>query len=567
VAAVAAAAAAAAIVAIGPAIGPVALLLAVPATLFGVDAGLLLLAVLAPHRPCPPGVEPGAPASGEQAGPAPGPILVPLLVRGEADIDAAERCLRENRALMGAAAAEIVLLVDFRDADTQHAAADAGLRRSLEHMVTWVDRDRAEGVPAAALLLRARVWNPYDRRWMGWERKRGKVVEFLRHTRGLPTGFAGTCPARWRGTATAFVMDVDTRIAGDDLTALATAFAQARACAPPLSRPSVISPVVRTLDLPREPIQRWLNEPWVCAGDRDWRRHTLRTLAFGHDIYNGKALIAVDDFLASSHAIEDNTVLSHDHLEAILGHGQSTPVASVHEPFPATRAAWERRQHRWMRGDFQVLPWIFRRRAAADRAPLGPPPPSTPPSTLTPGQRAAIAHVVLDAVNPVALYVPILAGLVVDPPAGCAVAAALLLIHRGGVPLAVARLPLFTADSRAGWRRALRFLATNAALRTLGTLVYLQRDALITADALRLSLARLARGDRRGLLEWYPDDPERPLRTRRLAELALIAGSAALCWAGIVGAAVPAAIAGWAILPPVLDRIAVRRTRPVAVRF
>lgn len=560
-AAVAATAAGAGLVAIGPAIGPITLLLAVPATLFGVDVGLLVLAVLAPYRPHPPGTGPGsdAPAPGGRVRPAPGPILVPLLVRGEADIDAAARCLRENRALMGGTGAEILLLVDFRDADTPHDAADAGLRRSLEQMVASVDCDRPAGVPAARLLLRARVWNPYDRRWMGWERKRGKVVEFLRHTRGLATAFAGPCPLRWQGIATAFVMDVDTRIVGDDLSELATAFAQARACAPPWARPSVISPVVRTLDRPREPLQRWLNEPWVCAGDRDWRMHTLRNLAFGHDIYNGKALIAIDDFLASSSAIEDNTILSHDHLEAILGHGYSTPVASVHEPFPATRAAWERRQHRWMRGDFQVLPWIFKHRAAGGGAP--------PLLVPTLAQRTAIAHVVLDAVNPVTLYVPIFAGLIVDPQAGLAMAAALFLIHRGGLPLAIARVPLFTADCRAGWGPATRFLVANAALRTLGTLVYLQRDALITADALRISLGRLARGDRRGLLEWYPDDPERPLRTRRLAELTLLAGLAVLCLAGIVGAAVAAVIAGWVILPPVLDRIAVRRTRPVVLRF
>lgn len=537
-----------------PADGPIIALVIIPATLFAVDFACLVIALVAPyplrsdkHHLLQP---PWHPASEQLTV----PVIVPLLVRSQADIDAAERCLRENRGLMYERVPHIILLIDFCDSASPVHQADASLRRSLEAMMQSV-----MGVPLcadsaeASALFRERRWNPYEGKWMGWERKRGKVVEFLMHSRGEATSFEGDCPTPWRNVEFVFVMDVDSRLVGKDLDLLVDEFVRRRARE--VMRPSVISPVVRTLDQRREPIERWLYEPWACTGGRDWRRRTLRDQAFGKDIYNGKALIAVDEFLSSCKGIAVNTILSHDHLEAILGHGCSTPVASVHEPFPPSRKSWERRQHRWMRGDFQLLPWVFTRR------------PYRTSQSLTFGMRAAVAHVIIDALAPIALYILMITGLIANWRSGTLFGIILLLIHRSGMVLAIARVPLFVSDRSSSSWKTLCFLCANAALRTLGVLIYLQRDALITADALRLTVGRLLRHSRRGLLEWYPSDADRPVRTRSLFELLLMAG-AVLLWASeLINGVVIVAIVGWLTAPVLLGMISVTRSRLDKPRF
>ncbi|WP_157134796.1 hypothetical protein [Sphingomonas sp. PAMC 26605] len=530
----------------------------IPTVLFSIDLSLIVLATIFPDlekcRLC--GIDgllerPVHPL--DQV-----PIIVPLLVASYRDIEAAASCLSENWSMTYEWPVEIILLVDFRDSALAEEKEDIHLQKRLEQTVHSLNQARVkDGLPAARLLYRRRVWNPFERTWMGWERKRGKVVEFLKLTREMPTSFIGDCPAMWVGASTVFVMDIDTRVTGEGLLLLSKTFEQRRAGWERDKRPALMSPVVRTLDRAEEPIQRWLYEPWVFSVNKDWREHTLRDRVFGHDIYNGKALIAVDDFLSLSSAIPDNTILSHDHLEAILGHGCSSPIASVYEPFPASRTSWERRQHRWMRGDFQVLPWLFKG-VGEKRV-----------SAITLSMRAAIAHVILDALNPVAIYIVVVRCLFTSWRLGLVIGSLLLLFHRGGTLLAACRIPLFLikTDRKNGLFNTARFLIANAFMRSLGTLFYLQRDALITFHALIKTSFRLTLPGRKGLLEWYPDDINRPIIARRKLEVLLILISLISFTAGFAGPGVPFAIIAWTIVPIVLNLVPIRRTSIQRPRF
>ena len=83
---------------------------------------------------------------------------------------------------------------------------------------------------------------------------------------------------------------------------------------------------------------------------------------FGTGIYVGKGIYDVASFTASlAHTLPPQRVLSHDLLEGALGRAGLASDICVYEHFPPNYIAYTRRMHRWVRGDWQLLPWLARR--------------------------------------------------------------------------------------------------------------------------------------------------------------------------------------------------------------
>ena len=81
---------------------------------------------------------------------------------------------------------------------------------------------------------------------------------------------------------------------------------------------------------------------------------------FGEGSYSGKGIYDVDAFEAALYGrVPDNTVLSHDLLEGIFAGSGLVSDIEVVEEFPSRYDVAAARQHRWARGDWQLLPWIF----------------------------------------------------------------------------------------------------------------------------------------------------------------------------------------------------------------
>jgi cyclic beta-1,2-glucan synthetase len=81
---------------------------------------------------------------------------------------------------------------------------------------------------------------------------------------------------------------------------------------------------------------------------------------FGEGIFTGKGLYDVDAFAAALDGrVPENALLSHDLFEGLYARtGLATDVEVVDE-YPASVLAHARRQHRWVRGDWQILGWLF----------------------------------------------------------------------------------------------------------------------------------------------------------------------------------------------------------------
>ena len=93
---------------------------------------------------------------------------------------------------------------------------------------------------------------------------------------------------------------------------------------------------------------------------------------FGEGSYTGKGIYDVDAFEAAlGGRVPENTLLSHDLFEGIFARAGLVTDIEVVEEFPPRYDVAAARQHRWARGDWQLLPWILGRgrRAPAPGAP------------------------------------------------------------------------------------------------------------------------------------------------------------------------------------------------------
>ncbi len=90
----------------------------------------------------------------------------------------------------------------------------------------------------------------------------------------------------------------------------------------------------------------------------------------GEGSYTGKGIYDVDVFEAALDGrVPENTLLSHDLLEGIFARAGLVSDIEVVEEFPSRYDVAAARQHRWARGDWQLLPWIFGRGRDAQRRP------------------------------------------------------------------------------------------------------------------------------------------------------------------------------------------------------
>ncbi len=81
---------------------------------------------------------------------------------------------------------------------------------------------------------------------------------------------------------------------------------------------------------------------------------------FGEGSYVGKGIYDVAAFERSLEGqIRENTLLSHDLFEGIYGRAALVTDIVLYEEYPSRYLVYARRLRRWIRGDWQLLPWLF----------------------------------------------------------------------------------------------------------------------------------------------------------------------------------------------------------------
>ncbi|HSM57816.1 MAG TPA: glucoamylase family protein [Candidatus Sulfomarinibacteraceae bacterium] len=427
------------------------------------------------------------------------------------------------------------LLTDFADADTEVTARDDEL---ILAAVTAIDNlNNRHEAPVFYLFHRRRQWNPSEGVWMGWERKRGKLHEFNR----LLRGDSETSYVVQEGDLDVLeeikyviTLDADTVLPRESAHSLVGTLAH------PLNRArfdprtgevvagyTVLQP--RTEVQPTSAAQSLFTR--VFAGDMGLDLYTLAVSdvyqdLFGEGIYVGKGIYDVDAFERSLEGkIPENTLLSHDLFEGIQGRAGLVTDIVLYEDYPPNYLVHVQRSHRWVRGDWQLLPWLL---------PWSPGVDGRQPNRLSLIDRWKIVDNLRRSLNSPGLLFLFLLGWTILPGSpvlwtflGLLAPAASLAT---GVVMALAR-----GFGGALWGEAFRPLR-NSAVRWLLFLAFLPYEALLITDAVLTTIWRLLVA-RRNLLQWttaahaarlFGDDLSADLTWRRMVSTMFMAMALAL---------------------------------------
>jgi cyclic beta-1,2-glucan synthetase len=266
------------------------------------------------------------------------------------------------------------LLTDYLDASQNDMPNDkmllervkVGIKNLNERYPSW-------GKGRFSLFHRERQWNPSENRWMGWERKRGKLAEFNRLLRGAQdTSYTDILHAPENLDQFRYVITLDrdtllpdgngSRLVGTLAHPLNQAQIDPQSGAV-LSGYTILQPRVeiQPTSANQTPFTR------IFSGDTALDLYSLAVSdvyqdLFGEGIYVGKGIYDVDAFEASlKDRVPENTLLSHDLFEGIHGRAGLVTDITLLEDFPPHYLAYAQRLHRWLRGDWQILPWLFKR--------------------------------------------------------------------------------------------------------------------------------------------------------------------------------------------------------------
>ncbi|HUK62521.1 MAG TPA: glycosyltransferase family 2 protein, partial [Dongiaceae bacterium] len=264
------------------------------------------------------------------------------------------------------------LLTDFPDATAEELPGEDAV---LAAAIAGIDALNARYAPATTdrffLFHRARRWNGSEGVWMGWERKRGKLEEFNRLLRGATdTSFAVQRgdPGILSRIRYCITLDSDTHLPRDAARQLIGVIEH------PLNRPRFdphLGRVVEGYGILQPRVSVTLASAAGSLFARVYAGHTgvdPYTTAvsdtyqdlFGEGSFTGKGLYDVDAFTAAlEDRVSENAMLSHDLFEGLFARCALVSDVEVVDDFPSSVLAHARRQHRWVRGDWQILWWLL----------------------------------------------------------------------------------------------------------------------------------------------------------------------------------------------------------------
>jgi cyclic beta-1,2-glucan synthetase len=396
------------------------------------------------------------------------------------------------------------LLTDAPDSDRPIDERDA--------LVT-VCRQLMEGLnrryPEAPFFLfhRNRMYNDSEGRWMGWERKRGKLLDLNQLMRGGFDAFPVKVGQLEMLPKIRYVLtvDSDTQLPRDVAARLVGTIAH------PLNA-AVIDPVRQVVAEGYGILQ-----PRIGVSIQSSTRSRLAALysgetgfdiytravsdvyqdLFGEGIFTGKGIYEVDvmrDVL--ERRFPDNTLLSHDLIEGAYARVALVSDTELIEDYPSHFSAHNRRKHRWMRGDWQILRWILPRVPDYYRNQV-----PNPISLIS--QWKIVDNLRRSLMDP-SLLLLLLAGwfaLPGEPLYWTAVAVAVLFLPvYCDLLFALLRVPLRRHAFGPWLRDTARAFANGHAVALFG-LIFLLHQALLSVDAIVRSVARVF-VTKRKLLEW-----------------------------------------------------------------
>lgn len=422
------------------------------------------------------------------------------------------------------------LFSDFADAPKENMETDSAL---LGVAINGLEAlERKYGTGKFFLFHRKRVWSNSEEAWIGWERKRGKLEYLNRYLMGetLPENivYMGKAEAL-KEIRFVITLDADTQLPKDQARALIEMIAH------PLNRPcltpdkkglergyTIIQPRVGT-DLMHSQatwFSKIFSEPTVVDPYTQAISNIYQDLV-KEGSYHGKGIYDLESFHSIlCHRFPEEHLLSHDLIEgafARVGFASNICLFDIH---PKDFLSWSKRQHRWMRGDWQIIDWLVSEFPGAQGKQE-----VDPRSWIN---RWKIFDNLRRSLLPVSLIILLLVGWSISsiPGTWTGLAAFVLML-----PIMMLCLSKLFSVSIAAIRSLLTDLRILV-LRALVTIALLPFEAFLSVDAmLRVAFRRLI--SHRNLLQWTSSEHSYKDAAKNHQNFVLQLG-----WISIVGAVV-----------------------------
>ncbi len=307
-------------------------------------------------------------------------VAVQLIFQDSSAVDRAVEALEVQMLANDDPQILYALLADLGDASAESVPGDEAIvSRAVDLISQLNSRHFPDSEGRFFLLFRRRLWNASERKFMGWERKRGKVSEFNRLILGDDTTSLNLLVGEkehLRGIKYIITLDSDSRLPRGVARKLIGAMEH------PLNRPvfdeqkgivtqgyAIIQPRVGVV-LPSAHASRFAS---FFAGHAGLDPYTLMVADLYQDLfeegsYLGKGIYDVRAFEKALHnRVPENALLSHDLFEGCFARVALASDIEILDNFPSHYYSYAKRMHRWVRGDWQLLPWIAGRIPNAER--------------------------------------------------------------------------------------------------------------------------------------------------------------------------------------------------------
>ncbi|MDD5725300.1 MAG: glucoamylase family protein, partial [Candidatus Omnitrophica bacterium] len=267
---------------------------------------------------------------------------------------------------------DFALLTDFCDAPQETMPEDEALLNRVRERVEQLNHKyRLQKDYVFCLLHRPRRWNDREKMWMGYERKRGKLGDLNAFLRGKGEDRFSVVlgdPRRLQDVKYVITLDADTRMSRNAARELVGVIAH------PLNRALYDDKKQRVVSgygilQPRvEPSYPGENPSLfvkIFGGDTGIDPYTKAVSDVYQDLFFegsfiGKGLYDVDAFETSMEGrFAENSILSHDLLEGCYARSALVTDVQFYEGYPSGYLKDSSRRHRWIRGDWQIAPWLF----------------------------------------------------------------------------------------------------------------------------------------------------------------------------------------------------------------
>lgn len=326
---------------------------------------LIMLNFLPPAHISRMELEEGVPPEGRTV------CVISALLANEKSGERLARRLEEYRLANRSAGDNLLfgILADLPDGEEEVSSGDEAIIDAAKSALDALNEKYGGGF---FFFIRPRVYNDRDKKFMAHERKRGAITDLARLVVDGSSSLrcvSGSLLAL-RGVRYILTLDEDTRLTPDAAVSFVGAMLH------PLNKPVVSKKSGRVVS-GHAVIQPRMSTELSSVGKSDFSRvfagqggsdpygcdcSELYMDAFESGGFAGKGIIDAAVILRCLEGrIPENSVLSHDALEGAYLRGGLMSDVELLDGFPSSISSYFRRMHRWVRGDWQNSPWLFRR--------------------------------------------------------------------------------------------------------------------------------------------------------------------------------------------------------------